>query len=542
MDLIANARSSRRGWVVVALAIALLLTAAVSGSRLLASSDAQAAPLAEDPLPAPTATTAPTTSAGPPTAIKNIVFILADDLDTETFEQVARLKSLHKDGLTLTNLVATESLCCPSRTSILRSQYVHNHGVLSNLVYSQGGWATFAEKGEEEDCLPVWLHAAGVNTAFLGKYLNGYGEDGDPTAIPAGWDRWFVPTTKSGMYRGYGYTVNDDGKLASYANRKSDFLNDVLTHEAVDFISTAKSPFYLQVNSTAPHHPAPVAARHAGSHKNTKIPRAKSFNVEGKNAVPWLARKPHISASRVAKYDAYWRERVQSTESIADTVVAVRNALRKAGTLNSTLIVVSSDNGFHALNHKLTPGKRTPYKEDTVVPTILIGPGITPGSTSSAMTSTIDLGPTFAELLGAQVPDWTDGRSLVPLLANPSARLRTGVLTESLGDTAFNDPDFQAFKTPNYYALRTEKWLYVEYKNGVRELFNLQKDRAEIDNVVDSTPAAVVAELSSHLKALATCTGETCRTADTWTDGSPIAADLATTGPTATPTQSPVPQ
>ncbi len=524
MDLIANARSSRRGWLVVALAVALLLIAAVSGSRLLSSSDAQAAPLAEDPLPVPAPTTAPVSS-GPPTAIKNIVFILADDLDTKTFEQVARLKDLHADGMTLTNMVATESLCCPSRTSILRSQYVHNHGVLSNLVYSQGGWATFAEKGEEEDCLPVWLQAAGVNTAFLGKYLNGYGEDGDPTAIPAGWDRWFVPTTKSGMYRGYGYTVNDDGKLKSYANRKSDFLNDVLTDEAVDFISTAKSPFYLQVNSTAPHHPAPVAARHAGSHKNTKIPRTRSFNVEGQNAVPWLARKPHISASRVAKYDAYWRERVQSTESIADTVVSVRRALREAGTLNSTLIVVSSDNGFHALSHRLTPGKRTPYREDTVVPTILIGPGISPGSTTSAMTSTIDLGPTFAELLGATVPDWTDGSSLVPLLAGtPGTPWRTGVLTESLGDTAFNDPDFQAFKTPNYYALRTQTWLYVEYKNGVRELFNLRKDRAEINNVVDSTPAAVVADLSAHLKALAACTGDSCRTADTWTTPTPSAA------------------
>ncbi len=529
MVKIANAAPVSR-WVGLAVAAALALTALVWGGQLLSTTSAQASPAAPEPVPSvPVVATssapaviAPATDT--PTSVKNIVFILADDLDTETFEQVVRLNGLHEDGMTFTNMVATESLCCPSRTSILRSQYVHNHGVLSNLMVSDGGWAKFAELGEEDDCLPVWLHNAGIQTAFMGKYLNGYGEDGDPTAIPAGWDRWFVPTTKSGMYRGYGYTVNDDGRLKSYANRKSDFLPDVLIDEAVDFIKTARSPFYLQINSSSPHHPAPVAERHKNSNWNVRIPRTSSFNERGEDSPKWLSRKKRIDSARIAKYDAYWRLRVQSTESIADTVVGVRKALRAAGTLNSTLIVISSDNGFHAVNRRLTPGKRTPYKEDTVVPTIFIGPDITPGSRTKAMASTVDLGPTFAELLGATVPDWVDGRSLVPLLkGDAKTPWRTGVLTESLGDTAFNDPDFQAFKTPNYYALRTQRWLYVEYKNGVKELIDLVKDKAEADNVIEKAPPALVAQLSAQLKALATCAGATCRTADTWVEAPPSA-------------------
>ena len=228
--------------------------------------------------------------------MKNIVFVLADDLDTATFEQVYRLKALHAQGLTLENMVVTDSLCCPSRTSILRSQYVHNHGVVSNLLASGGGWATFAEKGEEKDCLPVWLHAAGIRTGFIGKYLNGYGEDGDPTAIPPGWDSWFSPTTKSGMYRGYGYTANDNGRLVTYAAGKNDFLNDVITDKAVDFIRTAQSPFYLQVNSTAPHDPAPVARRHASSHATAHIPRARTFNAHGKNEPRWRSHRHRVNA------------------------------------------------------------------------------------------------------------------------------------------------------------------------------------------------------------------------------------------------------
>lgn len=451
--------------------------------------------------PAPATPTQPIIATDSP--IKNIVFVLADDLDTATFEQVPRLRALHSQGLTLRNMVVTESLCCPSRTSILRSQYVHNHRVVSNQLTSNGGWATFAQRDEEADCLPVWLHAAGVQTAYVGKYLNGYGEDGDPTAIPAGWYRWFVPTTKSGKYRGYGYTVNTDGRLVSYAARKDDFLPDVITDQAVYFIRTARAPFYVQINSTSPHDPAHVAARHRNRHDSARIPRTSSFNARG-GAAP------------------DWRKRVRSTESVADTVEAVMRALRAAGTLESTLIVVSSDNGFHAVSRRLPPGKRTPYHEDTIVPAVLIGPAIAPGTHTDAVTSTIDLGPTFADILGATVPEWADGRSLAPLLAGGAdVPWRTGVLSESMGVTAFNDPDFQAFKPPKYLALRTQRWLYIEYDDGSRELFDRRASRAEVDNALPTMPPEVVADLSAHLKELAACSGASCRVADTWVESPP---------------------
>lgn len=476
------------------------------------------APVLASPSPSPAVPAGPTGPTGP---IKNIVLILADDLDTVTFEQIGRLRALHAQGLTLKNMVVTDSLCCPSRSSILRSQYVHNHGVVSNLLASGGGWATFAKNGDEADCLPTWLHAAGIQTAFIGKYLNGYGEDGDPTAIPPGWDRWFVPTTKSGMYRGYGYTVNDNGKLVTYATGKRDFLPDVVIDQSVNFLRTAQSPFYLQINSTSPHDPAPVADRHLGSHPRAAMPRTLAFNTKGAHPAKWRSHRRPATARKIARWDAYWRQRVQSTESIADTVTAVTDELRRTGQLDSTLIVVTSDNGFHAGARRLGPGKRTPYLEDTTVPMILIGPGITGGTKSRAMTSMIDLGPTFAELLGAQIPDWVDGRSLTPLFAGgmPST-WRTAVGSESLGESTFADPDYQTVKPPKYHSLRTLKWLYVEYENGSRELFDRVSDPAELNNVVTTTAPEIVTALSDHLHALATCAGDTCRTADTWTDAS----------------------
>jgi arylsulfatase A-like enzyme len=532
MGILRKVLSGRALWAAVAVG-ALLATATLTGARGYVSQSAPASPTGEPSIgassEAATVTSSPSlpataTAAAPisyPTGVRNVVLILADDLDTATFQQVSRLKALHRKGLTLRNMVVTDSLCCPSRASILRSQYVHNHGVLSNLIGSGGGWATFAQNGDERDCLPVWLQSAGVQTAFIGKYLNGYGEDGDPTAIPPGWDRWFVPTTKSGMYRGYGYTVNDNGRLKTYAVGKDDFLPDVVIDQSVDFLQSARSPFYLQVNSTSPHDPAPVSPHNVGTNLRDHLPRTKTFNVVGDNAAPWRGSRKAINHKRLARYDSYWRQRVQSTESIADTVEAVTDTLAARGLLDSTLIVVTSDNGFHAASRRLPAGKRTPYREDTVVPTIVIGPGITPGTKTNAITSMIDLGPTFAELLGAKIPAWTDGHSLVPLFgATTPATWRTGVISESLGRSSLGDPDYQTVSPPTYTALRTERWLYVEYEDGSRELFNREQDPAELNNVVNSTAPAVVDALSMHLHALAACKGDSCRSADSWADGS----------------------
>lgn len=89
-------------------------------------------------------------------------------------------------------------------------------------------------------------------------------------------------------------------------------------------------------------------------------------------------------------------------------------------------------------------------------------------------------------------------------------------LARRAGETAFNEPDFDAFQPPNYRALRTSRWLYVEYVTGARELFDLRADPRETANIVRTASPDLVADLSSRLATLSTCTGPTCRVADTW--------------------------
>ena len=153
----------------------------------------------------------PTASATP---ITNVVLIMADDLDWQTFMQVPRLAALRQQGTTFTQHVVTDSLCCPSRTSVLRSQFVHNHQVISNIQATGGGWPTFQARGEQLDCLPTWLSAAGVKTAMIGKFLNEYPGPSDPkTYVPPGWSTWVVPTNHG--YEGYNYTRRARGIIYS---------------------------------------------------------------------------------------------------------------------------------------------------------------------------------------------------------------------------------------------------------------------------------------------------------------------------------------
>ena len=491
--------------------------------ELAAPASTPSSPAADPTTPA----TDPTTPATDPTVaeagtldgVKNIVFVLADDLDWNLFEQVPRLAALQDKGMTFTHHTVTDSLCCPSRTSILRGQYIHNHDVVSNLSRSGGGWPTFRAKGEHTDCLPVWLQSAGIETALFGKYLNEYPATERPASaryVPPGWDAWGVPTSRGDSYTGYDYVLNSNGRLVRYGSKPTDFLNDVITTKATDFIRTAPEGFFVELSTYNPHKPSPVAVRNKATHVATVAPRTPNYNQFGANEPSWLRAVPAIPAWKQTRLDRLWRQRAQSAESVADSVDSVLATLAATGRADDTLVVVTSDNGYHVGTHRLTKGKRTAFREDTVVPLVVIGPGVTPGTRIDAMTSTIDLAPTFTGLVGAQAPAWVDGRSLTDIIATGQvpATWRQATLSESLGTSGPGDPDYQASAPPQYTSLRTPDWLFVVYRDGERELYDLKADPFEMNNIIATADTALVASLYSQLQALRVCAGDSCRTAD----------------------------
>jgi N-acetylglucosamine-6-sulfatase len=476
--------------------------------------------------------------------IKNVVLLLADDLDWAAFNEVPRLKALMDKGTTLSNFVVTDSLCCPSRTSILRSQFVHNHKVLSNVPQTGGGWKKFNSLHLQRDCLPTWLNAKGIATSLVGKYLNGFPKGApSPTYVPPGFTNFITSVSLNQSYKGYNYVLNENGTLRKYGHAPSDYINDVLTAQATKIISTSTTPFFLELASYSPHTPAPVAPRHVGSHPGSQVPRTAAYNIRGVDEPTWLSKVPAIGPKRLANLDSLWTRRVEASESVADSYDALTAQLAASGHSRDTLIIVTSDNGYHVAAHRLATGKQTPYREDSVVPAVLIGPGIAAGAVISEMTSTVDLAPTIAQLQGVQPPGWIDGRSLLPLLdgsVNPA--WRTGILTENLARTKPGDPDYELLEPPMFRALRTSAWLYVEYADGTVQLNDLINDPYEVNNVVRTTDPTIVAQLRDQLRALSTCAGPSCLVADSMpTPGAAIEAtplESASPSASASPTVS----
>src|SRR5579859_165298 len=145
----------------------------------LANAPQDAAPVT--PLPAP-----PQSHAAAPGS-PNIVFVLTDDLAINLVQYMPHVLEMQKDGVTFSNYFVTDSLCCPSRSSIFTGRYPHDTGVFKN-VGNEGGYIVFKQRGNEQSTFAVSLTAAGYRTAFLGKYLNGY-EPRQHSAGP-GWSHW----------------------------------------------------------------------------------------------------------------------------------------------------------------------------------------------------------------------------------------------------------------------------------------------------------------------------------------------------------------
>jgi len=447
--------------------------------------------------------------------IANVVLVLADDMDWKLWREVPRLAALQTEGTTFTNYVVSESLCCPSRATIFRGQYVHNHGVVSNSVETGGGWPTFRDRGYPTDCLPVWLQRSGVQTGLIGKYLNQFPQTvAEETYVAPGWNTFVVPASRATVYSGYNYTLDVNGVAVSHGSAPNDYLGDVLNGYASQFLTAPKSPFFLEVATYAPHLPAPVAPRHVGSHAGAQAPRDPAFNALVTNPPSWLAPIPKLDETQIAGVDRTWQLRLESAESVADTVDQVKASLQASGHLNDTAIIVTSDNGFHVGSYGLARGKRTAFDTDTVVPMVMIGPGIASGRTVEEMVSETDLGPTIANLLGATVPTWVDGRSLVPLLDGSASQWRTGVLTENRGDSQPDDPDYQLLAPHGFEALITREWSYIRSGSGVVELYNRIRDPFQLVNIVGSTSPIIVGQLEAQLEALTSCAGSTCRDAD----------------------------
>ncbi|MDP9261334.1 MAG: sulfatase-like hydrolase/transferase, partial [Actinomycetota bacterium] len=223
----------------------------------------------------------------------NIVLILTDD---QRFDEMAHMPTvrttLANKGMTFKNGFVVNSLCCPSRSTILTGEYSHSTGVYKNAP-PNGGFDTFTQTGDDQSTIATWLQTAGYRTGLVGKYLNGYGPP-QGTYVPPGWDVWNALTLQGaeggsdGTFGYYNYSMSIDGAPRSYGSTAADYSTDVLASDATDFIQSTPSskPLFLFFAPRAPHAPAIPANRDTNSCPNLAPNRPPNYNE------PVVADKP----------------------------------------------------------------------------------------------------------------------------------------------------------------------------------------------------------------------------------------------------------
>jgi N-acetylglucosamine-6-sulfatase len=499
---------------------------------------ADSAPAIEAPSTAPAAPLA--NEAAPSNAGKrpNIVFILTDDLSMDLVQFMPHVVKMQKEGVTFANYFATDSLCCPSRASIFTGRYPHSTGVYRN-VGDDGGYTAFTNRGLEHSTFATALSANSYHTAMLGKYLNRYWPDRNPVA--PGWTLWSVA---GNGYREFNYGLNQNGKLVNYGRDPKDYLTDVISAQAAQFIrQQGNTPFVIEVATFAPHRPFIPAPRDAAAFPDLRAPRSPAYNAApDDNAVRWLRVLPPIAGKEMDKIDRYYRMRAQSVQAVDKMIGDLQAAVAAIGQQSNTYFVFSSDNGFHMGEHRLLPGKQTAFDTDIHIPLVITGPGVAPATTIKEITQNIDLCPTFIELGGGAIPANVDGRSLVPLMHGEKiSDWRTLAVIEHHGPMLRipDDPDAMDFddgdnrwsgrghqkqnrhygfrngNPPTYEAIRSPSWIYVEYAGGDKEYHDLATDPNELRNTYPSLSGEQKAALRAKIEAVKNCQGsKSCAAAE----------------------------
>ena len=439
----------------------------------------------------------------------NIVLITTDDQTLAELAWMPRTRNLLGDkGVELTNSLSPHPFCCPARAEILTGQYAQNNGVRTN----QGPMGGF-DKLDSTRTIATWLDDAGYQTAFVGKFLNGYTES---DGLQPGWDI-FNPTVRN-VYRYYDYTMFNNGSPVQYTDvHNADLVGDK-TAEYITQFAEEGPPFFIWASQVAPHgacdptrenacwqRPVP-AERHARLFKTAEPPSVldASFNEEDMSDKPGAIR--NLPLKDPAKIGSIFRNRIRSLQAVDQAVARTVTALRTAGVLENTLIVFTSDNGYLLGEHRIE-GKDVPYEQAVRVPLLVRGPGAPAGVRRTQTVSTIDLAPSFLDATGASANLAVDGRSFLPLLGQEDDAADENVLLQSGPRNKQQLPHGW-----NYRGVRTDRYTYVRYPSaGFVELYDRVLDPAQMQSVAhDPRYAEVEAELARRTEVLGSCTGESC--------------------------------
>ncbi len=466
----------------------------------------------------------------------NILFIMSDDHASHAIScygsrinHTPHLDRIAEGGMRFDNCFCTNSICTPSRASILTGTYNHVNGVTTLDTPMDNQLQTF----------PKLLQEAGYQTAVYGKWHLGEGA----RHVPTGFDDWAV-------LPGQGYYHNPTfifpGHGAGQRRTVPGYVTDIITDMSLNFLQNRdpEKPFCLLYHHKAPHRPWYSDEKHADMFLNEDVPEPDTLFDDYANR----AKAAEAAAMRVGvhmsetdlkcdipddmeemelrrwAYQRYIKDYLRVVQSVDDNVGRVLDYLKAEGLEEDTLVIYTSDQGFFLGDHGWYD-KRFMYEESLRMPLLLRYPReVQPGQTNDDIVLNVDFPALFLDLAGVPIPADMQGRSFRPILQGSTPpNWREAMYYRYWMHAAHHN-------VAAHYGIRTHKHKLIYYSydgcgqpgtenpficagkgpvlslDGMQpewELFDLEKDPQEMHNVVhDPAYAGVFRELRDELHRL----------------------------------------
>jgi iduronate 2-sulfatase len=457
----------------------------------------------------------------------NVLFIIADDLNNllgcygDPLAKTPNLDKLAARGVRFDRAYCNYPLCGPSRNSFLTGLYPNSTGILTNAQL-------FRQTIPAQLSMPQAFRQQGYFAARIGKLYhygvpNSIGTNGhdDPASWelelnPAGVDRLEehpkITTITPDLPRQFGATLSWHASPKSDAEH-TDGMEAADAEWVLERCAKQKNrPFFLAVGFFRPHTPYVSPKPYFDQHPATKMPvvqGVKEDRVDIPPAALASGKKEQDDMTDDQRRQA--RQAYNASISFMDAQVGrVVAALDRLGLADNTVIVFTSDHGYHMGEHGLWQ-KMSLFEESARVPLLVVAPGISKrGTVANAPVSHVDLFPTLAELCGVKAPENLQGQSFVPMLRDSTAAGRGWALTQvqrggggAPGATITREGAGNARRFFGY-SLRTPRWRYTEWAEGAqgKELYDHDADPKELTNLAGvAAHAQTVADLSQQLHA-----------------------------------------
>ncbi|MCB9846080.1 MAG: sulfatase [Phycisphaeraceae bacterium] len=478
----------------------------------------------------------------------NIIYIFADDharraISAYDPELIAtpNIDRLAHEGMLFTRSYCANSICGPSRATVLTGQHSHINGFTGNG----------SEFDPKRTTFPRLLHDSGYQTAIIGKWHLG--------STPQGFDHWEI-------LPGQGSYFNPDFDTADGRVRHEGYCTDIITDLSINWLEKARNegrPFLLMTQHKAPHRNWMSAPRHHRLLADTDIPEPPTLLDDYAGRTRWLSRNaqsidgdmawqhdmklpgenpyPEVfkgwnnaewgrmtpaqlaawheafdteneafmralgsgamsDRDRLAwMYQRYMKEYLRCVVAVDENVGRLLDYLDRTGLAENTIVVYSSDQGFYLGEHGWFD-KRWMFEESLFMPLLVRWPGVVPpGSVCEALVQNIDHAPTLLDAAGVAVPAEMQGVSLLPLL-------RAGH-----GPERWRDAIYYAYymypsvhHVPIHSGVRTDRYKLIWFPQTREwQLFDLESDPHEMRSVHDDPAYAhVLDEMKSRYLAL----------------------------------------